>query len=92
MSVAYIPQRRGNRRTDAVDRMLSPPVPVNIDFVKDGTSKIPTQNVAMTATACNPYMPYSAVVTVGGNVVTYRNTNCSKIIRNAIATTGTNEY
>ena len=29
---------------------------------------------------------------VGGSVVTYRKTNCSKIIRNAIATTGMNEY
>jgi len=31
-------------------------------------------------------------VIVGGNVVTYRYTNRSKIIRNAIATTGMNEY
>ena len=29
---------------------------------------------------------------VGGKVVTYLKTNCSKIIRNAIATTGMNEY
>ena len=29
---------------------------------------------------------------VGGSVVTYRKTNCSKIIRKAIATTGMNEY
>ena len=53
---------------------------------------IPTQNVAITATACRAYTPYSADVIVGGSVVTYRNTNCSKIIRNAIATTGMNEY
>src|SRR2546428_2916358 len=39
-----------------------------------------------------PYTPYSADVMVGGSVVTYRNTNRSKIIRNAIATTGINEY
>ena len=37
-------------------------------------------------------MPYSACVIVGGSVVTYLNTNCSKIIRKAIATTGMNEY
>src|SRR5882762_10437015 len=53
---------------------------------------IPTQNVAITATACRAYTPYSADVIVGGKVVTYRYTNCSKIIRNAIATTGMNEY
>src|SRR4029077_8917879 len=53
---------------------------------------IPTQNVAITATACRAYTPYSADVIVGGSVVTYRNTNCSKIIRKAIATTGMNEY
>src|SRR3954469_11245402 len=37
-------------------------------------------------------MPYSACVIVGGKVVTNRNTNCSNTIRNAIATTGMNEY
>ena len=37
-------------------------------------------------------MPYSACVIAGGKVVTYRKTNRSKIIRNAIATTGMNEY
>ena len=37
-------------------------------------------------------MPYSACVMVGGSVVTYLNTNCSKTIRKAIATTGMNEY
>jgi hypothetical protein len=46
----------------------------------------------ITATACKAYTPYSAEVIVGGSVVTYRNTNCSKIIKNAIATTGMNEY
>src|SRR4029450_9247771 len=39
-----------------------------------------------------PYTPYSAEVIVGGSVVTYRKTNRSKIIRNAMATTGMNEY
>src|SRR5689334_8419689 len=39
-----------------------------------------------------PYTGYSADVMVAGTVVTYRKMNCSKIIRNAIATTGTNEY
>src|SRR6476619_5583024 len=53
---------------------------------------IPTQKVAITATACRAYTPYSAEVIVGGSVVTYLKTNRSKIIRNAIATTGMNEY
>ena len=35
---------------------------------------------------------YTVVVLVVGSVVTYLKTNCSKIIRNAIATTGTKEY
>ena len=34
----------------------------------------------------------AAWVIIGGNVVMYRNTNCSNTIRNAMATTGTNEY
>ena len=72
--------------------MVWPPCPEKIEFVSDGTRTIPTQNVAITATACRAYTPYSADVIVGGNVVTNRNTNCYKIKRNAIATTGMNEY
>jgi hypothetical protein len=30
-----------------------------IEFVSDGTMTIPTQNVAITATACRAYTPYS---------------------------------
>src|SRR6266851_101307 len=48
--------------------MVSPLLPEKIEFVSEGTSTIPTQEV------------------------TYRYTNCSKIIRNAIAITGMNEY
>src|SRR2546425_6784876 len=73
-------------------RMLSPLLPEKIEFVSDGTRMIPTQKVPITAAAWSPYTPYSADVMVGGNVVTYRNTNRSKIIRNAMATTGMNEY
>src|SRR4051812_10511767 len=73
-------------------KMLSPAVPEKIELVSDGTRTIPTQKVITTATAWRPYTPNSAVVIVGGNVVTYRKTNLSKIIRNAIATTGMNEY
>src|SRR4029077_12192820 len=72
--------------------MVWPPCPEKIEFVSDGTMTMPTQNVAITATACRAYTPYSADVTVGGSVVTYRKTNRSKIIRKAIATTGMNEY
>jgi hypothetical protein len=50
--------------------MLSPAVPEKIELVSDGTRMIPTQNVITTATACRPYTPNSAVVMVGGNVVT----------------------
>src|SRR2546425_285814 len=72
--------------------MVSPLLPEKIEFVSEGTSTIPTQKVTITATACNPYTPYSADVIVGGKVVTYLYTNCSKIMRNAIAITGMNEY
>src|SRR5215510_7313270 len=94
IAVAFAPpfryRRRRIRGTDEI--MVWPPWPEKIEFVSDGTSTIPTQKVAITATACRAYTPYSADVIVGGSVVTYRNTNCSKIIRNAIATTGMNEY
>ena len=36
---------------NAAESPLSPLVPVKIDLVSDGTKAIPTQNVAMTATA-----------------------------------------
>src|SRR3989454_9380591 len=75
-----------------VGRRLSPLLPEKIEFVSDETRMIPTQKVPITAAAWSPYTPYSADVMVGGSVVTYRNTNRSKIIRNAIATTGINEY
>src|SRR4051794_5436044 len=56
------------RGTDEI--MVWPPCPEKIEFVSDGTMTMPTQNVAITATACRAYTPYSAEVIVGGSVVT----------------------
>src|SRR6266849_4414989 len=42
-----------------------PPWPEKIELVSDGTSTMPMQNVAITATAWSPYTPYSADVIVG---------------------------
>src|SRR3990172_13143109 len=81
---------RRMRGTDEI--IVCPPCPEKMEFVSDGTITMPTQNVPMTATACSAYTPYSADVIVGGSVVTYRKTNCSKIMRKAMATTGMNEY
>ena len=72
--------------------MLSPPRPEKIAFVSDGTSRIPTENVPITTNACRPYTRYSPPSRPAGSVVKNWNTNRSKIIRNANATTGTNEY
>ena len=41
------------RGTDEI--IVWPPCPEKIEFVSDGTSSMPTQNVAITATACRAY-------------------------------------
>src|SRR5688572_11138646 len=46
----------------------------------------------MITSACSPYTRYRSSVIPGGSVVRYWKMKRSKIIRNANATTGTNEY
>src|SRR5207244_9063472 len=52
----------------------------------------PTTNTPMTTNTWTPYTRYRSSVIPGGNVVRYPNRKRSKIIRNAKAMTGMNEY
>src|ERR1700726_1826742 len=73
-------------------KTLSPPPPEKIDFVREGTNKIPTANTPMTTSDWSPYNMYWSSVIPGGSVVRYWKMNRSKIIKNANAITGINEY